>query len=232
MSSIVIIPARGGSKRIPKKNIRDFCGKPMIAYSIETALETNIFDEIHVSSDCDETISIAQEYGVTSVFKRPLNLADDKTPLLPVVRWVLTEYRKHNKEFNNVFLLMPCAPLIKADLICKAYELYLENDREVPVLSVAKYPVPVEWGFNMGEDKVLTEREPGSFLIRSQDISKAYFDAGVFAVFPSKIIMNPDYMGGGKMLGAIIPPHLAIDIDEPDDLTFAEIVYKGLEHVE
>ncbi len=112
---IAIVPARGGSKRILSKNIRKFCGAPMISHILGTASQCGMFDEIHVSTDSDEVAAVAESLGFAVAFKRPANLADDHTPLMPVIKYVIEEYIRRGEIFDSVALLLPCDPMITAD---------------------------------------------------------------------------------------------------------------------
>ena len=224
--TLAIIPARGGSKRIPGKNTIDFYGKPLIAYSLTAAEESGLFDEIHVSTDDDTIAAIVSELGFPVPFMRPPELADDRTPLAPVLRWVLEEYARRGRNFDSVCLLMACAPLVRPDDLKRGYKALLDGGR--PVLSVARYPAPVEWAYELDPNGVLKERQPGLFQIRSQDISPTYYDTGTFAFFPAATLKNPEYMGGGEMTAVVLPSERAVDIDEPEDLELAQAIYKGL----
>lgn len=225
---IAIIPARGGSKRIPQKNIIDFCGKPLIAHSISAAVTSRLFDKIHVSTDDEQIAEIASKHGADIDFMRPPELADDYTPLIPVIRWVLQEYLRQGNAFNEVCLLMPCAPLIESGDLVAAQKIFSASSRELPVIAVAEYPVPVEWAFGIGADGALDPREPGMFAVRSQDLDKKYYDAGSFSYFPIDLLLQETFTGDGKMLPYALPRHRAIDIDEPDDVTLAKIIFNGL----
>jgi pseudaminic acid cytidylyltransferase len=226
--SLAVIPARRNSKRIPNKSVADFCGKPIIAYSLEAARDSGLFDEIHVSTD-DETIAgVAENLGFEVGFMRPAELADDHTPLVLVLRWVLTEFQRCGRSFDDVCLLLPCAPLIQAKDLIRGHEALRKNGWQRPVISVARYPAPVEWAYSMTDECVLKECQPGMFAVRSQDIEVGYYDTGTLAFFPTQTILDPSYQGGGEMTGIVLPPERAVDIDEPEDLKYAEILYRGL----
>ena len=227
---LAIIPARGGSKRIPDKNIVDFCGKPLIAYSLTAANESGLFDEIHVSTDDAAIATVASEQGFPPEFMRPPELADDHTPLVPVLRWVLEEYTRRGYEFESVCLLMACAPLVRADDLQRGYRALNEGGR--PVLSVARYPAPVEWAYDLDANGALHEQQPGKFALRSQDIAPSYYDTGTFAFISAETLRDPKYQGGGEMTGVVLPPQGAVDIDEPEDLILAKALHWGLSHID
>lgn len=224
--SIAIIPARGGSKRIPQKNIADFCGNPLIAYSIEAARNSELFDTIHVSTDDRAIADVAAKCGVPVDFMRPDELADDHTPLVPVMRWVLQEYARRDQKFDDVCLLMPCAPLIEPEDLIGAHDIFVARGKNLPVISAAQYPVPVEWAYELDADGVLDPREPGMFVVRSQDLTKKYYDSGMFSLFRAEQILQESFIGGGKMFPYVLPRDRAIDIDEPEDMAFAEKIFR------
>ncbi len=231
MSGILaIIPARGGSKRIPGKNIVDFCGKPLIAYSLMAAKESELFDDIHVSTDDQTTADVAARLGFAPAFMRPRKLADDMTPLVPVLRWVLEEYARRDRDFSTVCLLMACAPLVRSDDLKRGHKALLDDGRTA--LSVARYPAPVEWAYEMDGNGILSERQPGQFATRSQDLPSSYYDTATFAFFNAETLRDPQYMGGGEMTGVVLPAHRAVDIDEPEDLELAKALFLGFTHVD
>ena len=225
--ALAIIPARGGSKRIPQKTIADFCGKPLIAYSIDAAKKSGLFDNIHVSTDDPAIAEVAGNCGANVDFMRPDELADDHTPIIPVMRWVVQEYASRNQSFGSVCLLMPCAPLIDSDDLTGAYKVFSEGDG-MPVIAVTEYPVAVEWAYGLDDDGVLVSRQPGMFAVRSQDLKKSYYDSAAFSIHRAEQILQETFIGCGKMLPFVLPRHRAVDIDEPEDLVFAEIIYRGL----
>ena len=228
--ALAIIPARGGSKRIPGKNIVDFCGKPLIAYSLAAAKESALFDEIHVSTDDTNIAAIVSELGFPVPFMRLPELADDVTPLAPVLRWVLEEYSRHGHDFSTVCLLMACAPLVCPDDLQRGFKALKDGNR--PAISVARYPVPVEWAYEMDEAGGLKERQSGQFAVRSQDLVPTYYDTGTFTFYAASTIQDPEYMGGGEMTGIVLPPARAIDIDDPEDLALAKALFLGLNNVD
>ena len=227
---IAIIPARGGSKRIPDKNIRDFCGKPMISYILDVAKKSELFDVIHVSTDSERIAETVTKLGFSIDFMRPANLADDNTTIMPVLRYVIDSYQQRGVEFDEVSLLMACAPLIEVkDLVGAAKLLQFHNNQKA-VLGVAPYSAPIEWAFERHSDGILVPLQPGMFSVRSQDIEDKYFDAGMFCFFPVKSILESE--GAGRddgFIGQILPKYKAVDIDEPEDWLLAEAIYMGLD---
>jgi pseudaminic acid cytidylyltransferase len=224
---IAIIPARGGSKRIPNKNIRDFCGKPMIAHILQAALESGLFDVIHVSTESLHIRQVVENLGFSVDFMRPDELADDHTPIMPVLRYVTETYASCGQIFDQVWLLMACAPLLKHSDLRQASELFDQSGSVNPVLAIAEYPVPIEWAFNRTSDGKMNPVYPGMFAVRSQDIEKKYFDAGVFTAFPAKMVQSSEGAGSDEgFVGYVIPKGAAIDIDDAADWALAEVMYK------
>lgn len=177
---IAIIPARGGSKRIPNKNIIDFFGRPMLHYSIQAAVDSRLFDLIHVSTDSEAIADAAAAAGWAPEFRRPAELADDRTPIMPVLAFVLAECARRGRTFDTVSLILPCAPLIEGTDLARAHETFVRNTPRKPLMAVDAYAVPVEWAYSRRADGGLDPVQPGAYAIRSQDLSTKYFDAGTF----------------------------------------------------
>lgn len=229
-SRIAILPARGGSKRIPNKNIRNFCGKPMLGYILNAALSSALFDKIHVSTDSHEIAETVTRLGFEVDFLRPEHLADDHAPIMPVLKYVLDEYLKRGIKFECVALLMPCAPMITSSDLCEAVELFDTQNANKAVIGVSEYPCPVEWAFHREPNGVLVPIQPGMFSVRSQDLETAYYDAGQFCVMSAERVLTT--LGAGSDQGFIgypIKRHQAIDIDTLDDWRFAELIFNSIQ---
>lgn len=224
---LAVIPARGGSKRIPDKNITDFCGAPLMSYSIRAAEASGLFDVIHVSTDSERIANVAARYGHPVDFMRAPELADDYTPLLPVLQWTLDKYGRRGRAFDSVCLLMPTAPLIEASDLLAAHDLFHARGGQKTVMAVSRFSVPVEWAFHLQGDNILKPREPGMANVRSQDLEPCYFDSGTFFFTSSQGVWEGRLNDGG-MIGYCLAREKAIDIDDRDDLTFAEIVFRGM----
>ena len=230
MKRLAIIPARGGSKRILNKNIRNFCGKPIISYIIETASKTNLFSKIHISTESKEIFNLVSSMGLKPDFKRPKNLADDHTPLMPVIKYVVEKYKEINQIYEEIWLLYPCSPLITEKDLNGAADLFKKQKNKKPLLSICEYSVPIEWAYLKGDDAALTPINPGKFATRSQDLEKKYFDTGNFVVFASKHIEKFDYQSNGNdtdYLGYKLTKSSSIDIDDLEDWAIAEAIYKN-----
>ena len=227
MKRLAIIPARGGSKRIPNKNIRDFCGQPMITHVLGAARASGLFSKVHVSTESESIRDVAAQFGFPPDFPRPAELADDHTPIMPVLRHAAQEYANRGVHFDEVWLLMACAPLIDGkDLSCAA-TLFQQAGSEQPLLAVSEYPAPIEWAFSRGENGALTPVQAGMFAVRSQDLEKRYFDAGSFAVFPASRVLESQGAGSDSgFIGYVLSKGTAIDIDDEQDWQLAEAIYR------
>jgi len=224
---IAIVPARGGSKRIPDKNIVDFVGAPLMSYSIRAAQSSGLFDTIHVSTESARIADVAAGLGVPVDFMRDPSLADDHTPLMPVLRWVLEQYSSRGQQFDTVCLLMPTAPLIDASDLERGCDLFERHGGKRGVMAVTRFNVPIEWAFDLHEDGTLSARNPGMAGIRSQDLRPAYHDTGTFVFVPAAQI-KAGTVDDGRMIGLPIAAYKAVDIDDPEDLQLAEVIFRGL----
>lgn len=224
MGNIAIITARGGSKRIPKKNIKEFMGKPMIAYAIEAALNSEVFDEIMVSTDCSEIAEISKKYGASVPFLRSEKTSGDFATTYDVLEEVMFEYNKSNKEFDTLCCLYPCVPFLKAESLTNAYQKMQEKGANA-ILPVCKYPVPIEWALKIDGDYI----EPNNreaLNIRSQDLIPKYFDAGMFYFCKTELMFKYKCLVPDKTLGFIIDESQCQDIDTQEDWKMAEMKYK------
>jgi pseudaminic acid cytidylyltransferase len=223
---IAIIPARGGSKRIPHKNVRDFCGKPMIAYVLETARTSELFDVIHVSTEDEHVRTTVENLGLTIDFARPPELADDYTPIMPVLKYVVDAYADRGERFDEVWALMACAPFIEPRDLLEVADMLPRAGGRRAVLAVSQYPVPIEWAYTRAEDGSLTPVKPGMFAQRSQDIEKKYFDTGTFVAFPNAMIRDSEGPGSDSAyVGYVLKRNQAIDIDDESDWELAESMF-------
>lgn len=221
MSNLCIIPARGGSKRIPRKNIKDFLGKPIIAYSIEVALQSKLFDEVMVSTDDEEIAEVARKYGATVPFIRSKETSDDFATLSDVIEEVKSFYQKKNSVFSSICLLLSTAPFVNEELLTVALnEMNLKNFDSVR--PIVKFSYPPQRGLRMDNGRV-SFVNPEYAKTRSQDLEPIYFDAGLFYWMKFNIGLQ------GTNKGAVsISEILAQDIDTLEDWEIAELKYKLL----
>jgi N-acylneuraminate cytidylyltransferase len=226
---IAIVPARGGSKRIPNKNIRDFRGHPMISHILHTARASNLFDVVHVSTEDARIAQVAEGFGFPVGFMRPAELADDHTPLMPVLRHVVETFAARAQRFDEVWLLMACAPLIDTEDLHKGADLFAQTGGQAPVMAVAAYPAPTEWAFERQQDGVLHPVQPGMFAARSQDLTTKYFDTGTFYVYPERWVRESTGAGDyHSYVGLVLPRHKAVDIDTEEDWQLAELLFRSI----
>ncbi len=223
--NICIIPARGGSKRIPKKNIKPFCGKPLIAYSIETALQSKLFDKVLVSTDSDEIADVAKDYGA-EVQMRPKELADDYTGTWDVIEHVLKTLKEAGESYEYVCTVYATAPFLQTKYLKEGYEK-LKNSDACRSFSVTSMPFPIQRTFKITKDERCQMFWPENYNKRSQDLEEAYQDAGQF--YWEKIGCKSDDVFFGKdSIPIVLPRHLVQDIDTMEDFERAELMYKAL----
>lgn len=225
MSIIAIITARGGSKRIPKKNIKEFMGKPMIAYAIDAALQSNIFDEIMVSTDSEEIAEIAKKYGAKVPFMRSEKTANDFATTFDVLDEVINEYKKNGKEFDTLCCIYPCVPFLNAETLKDAFLKMQDFDAVMPV---CQFPCPVEWAFNINENGILYSDNRVLKNIRSQDLKPKYYDVGMFYFCKTEKLYEHNSLLPDKTIAYIINEKECQDIDTPDDWEMAEMKYRIL----
>jgi len=225
--NLCVIPARGGSKRIPRKNIKEFCGRPMIAWSINAAIESSLFDEIMVSTDDEEIAVIAREYGANVPFMRSKANSDDYSGTGDVLYEVISKYEKSGLLFDTVCCLYATAPLIKKEKLSQAFKLLNESDFDV-VFPIGKYSSPILRSYGIDATGKVMPNFPEYEAKRSQDLRDAYFDAGQFYwLYPGNLkrLQNKNSFGSKK--GAILLEEYEIqDIDEASDWEIAEFKFR------
>ena len=226
--NLAIIPARAGSKRIKNKNTIGFCGRPMIAYALDCARDSGLFDKIHVSTDSQQIADLVADLGFPVDFLRKAELADDKTHVTPVMHWVVEQYQNAGHSVDTVCLLLPCSPLIEPSDLRAAHAHFLDQPGGVPVLAVVPYTYPVQRALAEQEPGLLRPAFPDSWPARSQDLTANFHDAGSFCFIGANYLMQCDNILGDQFRPHLLPRHKAVDIDDPEDLEFAEIVYRGV----
>lgn len=227
MSDLCVITARGGSKRIPYKNVREFVGKPIIAYPIQAALESGLFDEVMVSTD-DETIAdVSRSYGASIPFMRSAQTSDDFATTADVLREVLEEYAKSGYKFDRLCCIYPTAPFATADKL-KLAKSELESDDRCPsVIAVAAFSFPPQRGF-LNEAGHVRWWQPEFERVRSQDLPTIFHDAGQFyyARVDDFLLSGSLVMNGTKAIE--VPETEVQDIDNLTDWELAEIKYERM----
>ncbi len=224
---VAVIPARGGSKRIPRKNIKNFHGKPLIAYSIEVALNSKLFNKVVVSTDDEEIASIAKSYGADVPFIRPKELSDDFTGTEDVVNHTLAYLKDKGEIFDYACTIYATAPLLQEKYLIEGFEK-LKNSTAVHAFSVTSMPFPIQRTFKIDENERCEMFTPEYYMTRSQDLEEAYQDAGQF--YWTKLNEESSEIIFGKdSIPIVLPRHLVQDIDTLEDWTRAELMYKILE---
>lgn len=224
INSVAIIPARGGSKRIPKKNIKNFNERPIIEYAIEIAIQSSLFKNIIVSSDDNLILKIASNFNSKVItHKRDVSLADDSTPTVPVIRDVINFYEK-DIDFTHVCCIYPCVPLLHQDMLKDAHQKLLQNNNHY-VFPIIEYVSPIQRALKISANKTLEPIFPENQTNRTQDLEKAYYDSGQF-YFGHKELWKSEVQLHSKSIGIIAKTHDLVDIDNLEDWKFAEYLYK------
>ena len=226
MSSIAVITARGGSKRIPKKNIKEFCGKPILAYSIEAAIKSGMFDTVMVSTDSEEIAEIAKKYGAEVPFYRSAKTSDDFATTNDVLLEVIDEYKKLGQEFDELCCIYPTAPFVTAKKLVYAMNKLMESNADT-LIPVVAFSYPPQRAMHEA-DGYIKPVYPQYLDSRSQDLEKHYHDVGQF------YITKVDRFHENKklMVGKVIPMEISElevqDIDNQVDWELAELKYQLL----
>ncbi len=224
MGNLAIIPARGGSKRIPRKNIKDFLGKPIISYSIEAALNSKLFDEVMVSTDDDEIAEVAIKYGAKVPFLRSIKNSDDYSTTMDVIKEVIINYKtKMNSEFEYGCCIYPTAPLVKIEHLKIGYNKLISSDY-LTVFSAVEFSYPIWRGLSINDDSTAKMIWPQHLNDRSQDLKKVYHDAGQWYWFKTKELSDSFF--SGKIAVIKLDETEVQDIDNLTDWKLAELKYK------
>lgn len=225
--NIAIIPARGGSKRIPKKNIKNFYGKPLLSYSIEAAKKSALFDKIIVSTDDEDIANIAKEYGA-EVLQRPKNLADDFTPTVPVIAHAIKSLQEDCASINAVCCIYATAPFLQVKYLQEAYEKFCISKVDY-CFSATTFAFPIQRAIKYKNNRV-EMFYPEHFNTRSQDLEEAYHDAGQFYFGTPKAWLEGKPIFSKDATITLLPRYLVQDIDTLEDWQRAELMYKVLEN--
>lgn len=221
---IAIIPARGGSKRIPRKNIKLFCGKPIISYSIEAARQSGCFDRVIVSTEDDEIAEIAKTYGAEVPYVRSVKSSDDYASLHDVVVEVLSQLTE-SVSVTHVALILPTSPLLNIDNIHTVME-YLDKEEYDSVLTVVEYEVSPDKALSLSESGSIVRLNANQLTKRSQEHMKCYHDAGQIYAFYAGDVLSRKTLTGEHCKAIILDRMNCHDIDTPDDWLLAEMKYK------
>lgn len=225
MKPYAIITARGGSKRVPKKNIRDFCGKPIIAYSIQAALESQLFDEVMVSTDSNEIVGIARQYGAKVPFMRTEKTSNDFADTTDVLNEVIKMYSQQGVKFNEFCCIYPTAPFITSEKLKESYEL-LQDKNVFNVIPMTAFSFPPQRGMILRDNHFIEPVDLNGINARSQDLPMIYHDCGQFYW-----IKTEEFLRNNDILNNHTKPYFVSelevqDIDNESDWKLAEIKYR------
>ncbi len=224
MKKIAVIPARGGSKRIPRKNIKPFFGKPIISYSLESCSQAGIFDHIHVSTEDSEIFEIVSQLGYPPLFYRSQENASDQAPVREVLKETLKVFEEKGMPFDIVCLLSAISPLIDGEDLKNAFDSFEKSDMSYPMLAVSKYPAPIEWALKFQADKNIIEPLNNDlFFASSHGFQDTYYDIGSFAFFTKEQLEKNDQEI--KFIPYVVPLHKSVDVDNMDDWAILEKFY-------
>jgi pseudaminic acid cytidylyltransferase len=226
MMRMAVIPARGGSKRIPRKNIKVFCGKPMIAYAISVAKESGLFDRIVVSTDDDEIAEIANQWGAETPFKRPMELSGDYTATVPVIRHSIQACENQGWYAEEVCCIYPCVPFLKASDLIGGLD-QMKKTAGGFSFSITEYPSTIQRALKRLKNEKLEPYFPEFEMLRTQDLNAAFYDAGQFYWGKSAQWFSTSNIHSNGF-GYEIPRWRSVDIDTLDDWQYAELLFKSL----
>lgn len=225
MPNLCIIPARGGSKRIPRKNIREFLGKPIIAYTIETVIKSNLFDVIMVSTEDSEISEVARKYGAEVPFIRSRENANDYATTAAVIKEVINNYAQMNREFEFICCCYPTAPLMTSDRLSEGFKK-IQLDNIKTVLPVVAFNYPIFRSLKLDECGMVAMNWPENLYTRSQDLPQAFHDAGQWYWVKTKEFLSSEKILGEATYGLQLDELEVQDIDDETDWKLAELKYE------
>ncbi len=225
--NVAVIPARGGSKRIPGKNIKAFHGRPIMSWPITTAIESGLFDRVVVSTDSEEIAAVAREWGADTPFVRPAELAGDFVPTADVLVHALSRLAEDGEEYGRCCLIYPTAVFASTADLAAGLDL-LRRSRAGAVIPVVSFPAPVFRAFRMDGDGRLAMIWPEHELTRSNDLPEAYHDSGQFYWLDCARFLESGRIYADDAVGMPLPRHRVVDIDTPEDWRLAERLFQVL----
>jgi N-acylneuraminate cytidylyltransferase len=225
---LAVIPARGGSKRIPRKNIKPFAGKPIIAYSIEAALRSELFDRVVVSTDDEEIAAVARSFGAEIPFLRPNTIADDFTGTNAVVRHAISFFQQRGEAPRYACCIYATAPLLQERYLVEGYQRLVASGRSF-AFSVTSFPFPIQRALRVTPEGSVDAIFPEHIFTRSQDLEEAYHDAGQFYWGTAQAFLDNEILFSCASVPVVLPSHLVRDIDTLQDWREAELMLAALE---
>ncbi|MDB9972525.1 pseudaminic acid cytidylyltransferase [Oceanospirillaceae bacterium] len=225
--NIAIIPARGGSKRIPRKNIKNFHGKPLIAYSIEAALNSKVFDRVIVSTDDSEIAEVAKKYGAEVPFMRPEDISNDYATTMDVIKHALSWFTENHQSVAYACCIYATAPFISSEALIRGLSALVEGDFNY-AFSATSFPFPIQRALMLSQDGSTEMFMPEHLNTRSQDLDQAYHDAGQFYWGKTTAFLNKEPIFSNASYAVILPRNTVQDIDTLEDWSNAESMYEVL----
>ncbi len=222
MKALAVIPARGGSKRLPSKNIRDFAGKPMLAWSVEAALESGLFDTVMVSTESEEIAAVARAAGASVPFLRSAETADDHAIILDVMAEVVERYEADGQRFDRLCCISATAPLLRSSTLKRAADLMDTGDFDT-VFPVVAFDYPIQRALRRDMHGRTSMRQPEHYASRSQDLETAYHDAAQFYWMTREVCVTKQPTFAGRAGSFVIDTMETQDIDTPTDWRLAEL---------
>lgn len=226
MKNLCIIPARGGSKRIPRKNIKPFMGKPIIAFSIEAAMKSGVFDEVMVSTDDEEIAQTAKQFGASVPFMRSAETSNDYATTVDVLLEVVNKYKEQGKLFDTICCLYSTAPFVTSDRLKEAFSRI--NDKVNACFTIVEYPYPIQRSLRINESDYVEMKYPAHLKSRTQDLEKAYHDAGQFYFIKTDALIQEKTVWCNRTAPLILSELEVQDLDTLTDWQLAEMKYQLL----
>lgn len=227
--SIAIIPARGGSKRIPRKNIKNFVGYPIIKYSIEAAIQSNIFDKVMVSTDDSEITAVAKKYGAEVPFLRSAENSSDYAGTAEVIEEVIQEYKKLGQDYFYLCCIYPTAPFVTIEKLKNAMNLLVDSNADC-VLPIMRFSYPVQRALKI-ENNLVKMIWPENYHSRSQDLMPVYHDCGQFYCLKTNSLLEQKKLYPDKTIPIELPESEVQDIDNEEDWKLAEMKYRLINNI-
>lgn len=228
MSIVAIIPARGGSKRIPRKNIKLFHGQPMLAYSIRAAQNSGLFDRIVVSTDDEEIAAMARQLGAETPFVRPAELADDFSTTVDVIRHSVLALQQQGEPIDYACCIYATAPFVQPQYLQQGLQQLQAHPDKAYAFSVTTFPFPIQRAIRINAAGEIEAMHPEHRNTRSQDLEEAYHDAGQFYWARAQAWIERAVVFSSQSLAVILPRYLVQDIDTQEDWLRAEFMYDSL----
>jgi pseudaminic acid cytidylyltransferase len=225
---IAVIPARGGSKRIPRKNVLPFCGLAIMGYSIAAARAAGVFDHIIVSTDDEEIAAVARALGAQTPFVRPAELANDHATTVPVIAHAVQWVQENLSPVTHACCIYATAPFVQADSIRAAHHMLVEEQVTGYVFSATSFPFPIQRAFQLDDSGHVRMFWPENYNARSQDLPQAYQDAGQFYWGTAEAFLSRKIFFATDSRALVLPRYLVQDIDTPQDWRRAELMYQAL----